>query len=171
MISGDFTSNRKRLSGQLKRLICNKICRIGRNWMMENVISFLMSWPFLRHPMVSWMKTWRIISALRNLNFKDSVRQNSSKLPYITVSFFGLIHGLGFSNYLQSLLGKESSIFTPLLAFNLGLECGQLIVVAIILFITTALMSFTRFKRIHMVYVISGIIIGLVLPMFVERIP
>ena len=112
-----------------------------------------------------------LISALRNLNFKDSVRQNSSKLPYITVSFFGLIHGLGFSNYLQSLLGKESSIFTPLLAFNIGLECGQLIVVAIILFFTTAMLSFTRFKRIHMVYVISGIIIGLVLPMFVERIP
>jgi hypothetical protein len=85
--------------------------------------------------------------------------------------FFGLIHGLGFSNYLQSLLGKESSIFTPLLAFNLGLECGQLIVVAIILFFMTALTSFTRFKRIHMVYVISGIIIGLVVPMLVERIP
>jgi tetrahydromethanopterin S-methyltransferase subunit F len=85
--------------------------------------------------------------------------------------FFGLIHGLGFSNYLQSLLGKESSLFSPLLAFNLGLEAGQLIVVSLILVGTTALMSFTRLKRIHWVYVLSGIIIGLVIPMLMERIP
>jgi len=112
-----------------------------------------------------------LVSAIQNLNFKDSKRRNSSKLPYYTVLFFGLIHGLGFSNYLQSLLGKELSIFTPLLAFNLGLECAQLIVVSFILIFSTGLMSFTRIKRIHVVYVISGMIIGLVLPMLVERMP
>ncbi len=92
-------------------------------------------------------------------------------MPYYTVLFFGLIHGLGFSNYLQSLLGKESSIFSPLLAFNIGLELGQLIVVSLILILTTGLISFTRIKRIHYVYVISGMIIGLVLPMLIERMP
>jgi hypothetical protein len=112
-----------------------------------------------------------LISAIQNLNFKDSKRRNASKLPYITVSFFGLIHGLGFSNYLQSLLGKELSIFNPLLAFNIGLECAQLIVVSSILIFTTVIMSFTRIKRIHFVYVISGIIIGLVLPMLIDLMP
>ena len=112
-----------------------------------------------------------LLSAFQNLNFKDKKRRNNSKSAYLTVLFFGLIHGLGFSNYLQSLLGKESSIFSPLLAFNMGLELGQLIVVSLILMLTTAFMSFTRIKRIHYVYVISGIIIGLVLPMLLERIP
>lgn len=112
-----------------------------------------------------------MLSALINLTFKDSKRQNSSKLPYYTVLFFGLIHGLGFSNYLQSLLGKEASIFTPLLAFNMGLELGQLIVVSAVLLVTTAVMAFSRIKRIHYVYVISGIIIGVVIPMLLERIP
>ena len=111
------------------------------------------------------------LSALYNLNFKDSKRRKANKIPYITVLFFGLIHGLGFSNYLQSLLGKETSIFSPLLAFNVGLELGQLVVVSFILVLTTAIMSFTRIKRIHYVYVISGIIMGLVLPMLLERIP
>lgn len=111
------------------------------------------------------------ISAVQNLNFKDKKRRNPSKLPYLTILFFGLIHGLGFSNYLQSLLGKESTLVGPLLAFNIGLELGQLIVVAMILMLTTAIMSFTRVKRIHFVYVVSGIIIGLVLPMLWERIP
>jgi hypothetical protein len=112
-----------------------------------------------------------MLSALINLTFKDSKRQNASKLPYYTVLFFGLIHGLGFSNYLQSLLGKESSIFTPLLAFNIGLELGQLVVVSAVLLVTTTVMAFSRIKRIHYVYVISGIIIGVVIPMLLERIP
>jgi hypothetical protein len=112
-----------------------------------------------------------LLSALQNLNFKDNKRRKTTKLPYITVLFFGLIHGLGFSNYLQSLLGKETSIFSPLLAFNIGIELGQLIVVASILILTTGVMSFTRIKRIHFVYVISGMIIGLILPMLLERIP
>lgn len=112
-----------------------------------------------------------LLSAIQNLNFKDSKRRNSSKIAYFTVSLFGLIHGLGFSNYLQSLLGKELSIFNPLLAFNIGLELAQLIVVSGILILTTIVMSFTRIKRVHFVYVISGIIIGLVLPMLIDRIP
>jgi hypothetical protein len=45
-----------------------------------------------------------------------------------------LIHGLGFSNLLRSMLGLEESLFMPLLAFNVGLELGQIaIVVGIVL--------------------------------------
>ncbi len=47
--------------------------------------------------------------------------------------FFGLIHSLGFSNYLCSLLGKEDNIVTPLFAFNVRLEIGQLVIVLCIL--------------------------------------
>ena len=112
-----------------------------------------------------------LVSALQNLNFKDKKRKNPSKLSYFTVLIFGLIHGLGFSNYLQSLLGQETSIFIPLLAFNIGLEFGQIIVVSAIITLTTILMGFSRIKRIHFVYVISGIIIGMVIPMIVERMP
>ncbi|MCB0479873.1 MAG: HupE/UreJ family protein [Flavobacteriales bacterium] len=42
---------------------------------------------------------------------------------------FGLVHGLGFSNYLSALLGSESSVGSALFAFNLGLEIGQLLIV------------------------------------------
>ena len=40
---------------------------------------------------------------------------------------------MGFSNYLRSLLGREASIVKPLVAFNLGLELGQLVIVSLIL--------------------------------------
>ncbi len=51
---------------------------------------------------------------------------------YALALIFGLVHGLGFSTFLQSLLGREESLFLPLLAFNVGLEIGQLVIVSII---------------------------------------
>jgi hypothetical protein len=48
---------------------------------------------------------------------------------YLVTIVFGCIHGLGFSSYLRALLGAEESILRPLLAFNIGLEVGQLAIV------------------------------------------
>ncbi|MCU0354552.1 MAG: HupE/UreJ family protein [Cytophagales bacterium] len=54
------------------------------------------------------------------------------RLRYVMALLFGLIHGLGFSNFLRSMLGREQSIVQPLLAFNIGLELGQLIIVGLL---------------------------------------
>ncbi len=56
-----------------------------------------------------------------------------STLSIVLVIFFGIIHGLGFSNYLRQLLMAEKSLFIPLLGFNLGLEIGQIIILFILL--------------------------------------
>lgn len=112
-----------------------------------------------------------LFSALSNLNFKEQ-KSRTEKLPrskFITVSVFGLIHGLGFSNYLQSLLGKESSIISPLLAFNIGLEIAQIIIVLSILILSSILIELFKTKLRYFVLVTSGIIIGLALPMVLER--
>ncbi len=42
---------------------------------------------------------------------------------------FGLVHGAGFANYLQSLF--VGSIAVPLFGFNLGIELGQLLMLAL----------------------------------------
>jgi hypothetical protein len=42
---------------------------------------------------------------------------------------FGLVHGAGFANYLQSLFA--GSIVVPLLGFNAGIELGQLVVLGL----------------------------------------
>ena len=55
---------------------------------------------------------------------------------------FGLIHGLGFSNYLRAILGTEQSLVLPLFSFNVGLEIGQLVILVI-------------------TFVVSGVVIGL----------
>ena len=73
------------------------------------------------------------LTALVNiLGVEGKVR---AAVKYFIALGFGLIHGMGFSNYLRHLLGEETSLVQPLLAFNLGLEVGQLgiVVVSLIL--------------------------------------
>nr|MCU0627525.1 HupE/UreJ family protein [Gemmatimonadaceae bacterium] len=49
---------------------------------------------------------------------------------YVLALAFGLVHGLGFSGVLRALLGGEESLLVPLLAFNVGLEVAQVVVIA-----------------------------------------
>jgi hypothetical protein len=112
-----------------------------------------------------------LASALFNLNFEKVIplKEKISFIKYGGIAFFGLIHGLGFSNYLQCLLGMEKSLLVPLLSFNVGLEVGQIIVLSIILLISSILVNAFKIKHKSLVLVISGIIIGACVPMIVER--
>jgi hypothetical protein len=76
-----------------------------------------------------------VVAALLNLVRPPSPKQKAWP-QYLLGLVFGLIHGMGFSNYLRALLGWEESIVKPLLAFNLGLELGQILVVTLILLLT-----------------------------------
>ncbi|MEM6516098.1 MAG: HupE/UreJ family protein [Bacteroidota bacterium] len=49
---------------------------------------------------------------------------------YVILLVFGLIHGLGFSNYIKMMLFEDENIVIPLLGFNVGIELAQLIIVA-----------------------------------------
>ncbi|MEC5146734.1 HupE/UreJ family protein [Chitinophaga sp. 212800010-3] len=69
------------------------------------------------------------------------------QLNYFYALFFGLIHGLGFSNYLKSLLGNQANIVKPLLGFNLGLEFGQILIVMCILLVSSLIVKLGEVKR------------------------
>ena len=75
-----------------------------------------------------------LITAIINLavNPKRSVKW---QIIYFLPLFFGLIHGLGFSNYFKALFEKESEIILLLFAFNMGVELGQICIVGIIMII------------------------------------
>lgn len=97
-------------------------------------------------------------------------KPNSGKgiqLNYLLALFFGLIHGLGFSNYLRSLLGKEASIWQPLLAFNVGLEVGQIVIVAAFLLITS-LVHLAGTNRKEWTLILSAFILGVACMMLLE---
>ena len=82
--------------------------------------------------------------------------------------FFGVIHGLGFSNYLKALLGNEVSILNPLFAFNIGLEVGQLVILASFLMFSILLFIWFKVKQRDWTMVISSIVLGMALMMMVD---
>lgn len=84
--------------------------------------------------------------------------------------FFGLIHGLGFSNYFRMMIGKEEDKLFPLLEFALGIEASQIIIVLGILVIGSVLQNFFRVSKRDWVLVTSSIVIGFVIPMMIERV-
>ena len=65
--------------------------------------------------------------------------RNAAKGPmerrsrYAAALLFGVIHGLGFSNFLRLALGQERDILVPLLSFNIGLELAQIVVAGVLL--------------------------------------
>ncbi|WP_201987180.1 HupE/UreJ family protein [Hymenobacter rubidus] len=74
---------------------------------------------------------------------------------------FGLIHGLGFSNYLRALLGPNSRPVEELLAFNVGVELGQILVVIGILLAGAVLLGSLRVARRDWLLTTSGAALGI----------
>jgi hypothetical protein len=109
-----------------------------------------------------------VITSLINI-FKKKRSPATMKITYVLALFFGLIHGLGFSNYLKSLLGKSSNITAQLFAFNLGLEFGQVLIVLAILTISFILLNILKIQRREWTLFLSSAIFGIAFMMCVER--
>jgi len=111
-----------------------------------------------------------LFTAIANFWVKSFEFKSKYPLIYFLALFFGLIHGLGFSTYLKSLLGMETSILGPLFTFNLGLELGQLLIVGLILIISFIFVSQIKVKRMLYLQIGSAIAIAFSLNMVLERI-
>ncbi len=95
-----------------------------------------------------------ILTAIYNF-FKVRAENQKIVMHYLLAAFFGLIHGLGFSNYLKALLGGEDSIVTPLLAFNLGVEGGQIVIVMLTVITSIIAIRLLGIKQKYWVWGIS----------------
>lgn len=89
------------------------------------------------------------------------------RLPIIFV--FGLLHGLGFASVLVELGLPESSFVTSLLSFNLGVEFGQITVIALAL-LATQWCSNKPWYRKNIVIPLSLCISVIAIYWFIERI-
>ncbi|MEO9965361.1 MAG: HupE/UreJ family protein [Reichenbachiella sp.] len=91
-----------------------------------------------------------------------------SKLNYYFALFFGLIHGMGFSNYLKGIIGKETSILEELFAFNLGLELGQVIIVTAFMVIGYLMNKYISISRKDWILAISSAVAGIAITLMIE---
>jgi hypothetical protein len=87
-----------------------------------------------------------LVAALNNL------RPLFANARWLAAFAFGLIHGLGFAGALQELGLPTGSFFAGLLGFNLGVELGQLLVVALLLPLAFVLREGPGYRR----YVLQG---------------
>jgi hypothetical protein len=112
-----------------------------------------------------------VLTALYNIFSFGSNQTLKMPIRYALTGFFGLIHGLGFSYLLRSLLGAGTNLTFPLLSFNLGLEVGQIVIVALIFVMGTILTTVFHFSEILRARVLSGMALLLSLLLLIDRFP
>lgn len=111
-----------------------------------------------------------LVTAMMNL-FIRKQQEASHAIQYAIALGFGLIHGLGYANYIRMMLSTDQHLIWGLFSFNLGLEAGQIIVVFLVL------MTVWVSSRIHSkaqtlwVSIVSAFVMLFALKLAIERIP
>jgi len=110
------------------------------------------------------------ITALSNLFTRERGSNHKEvRGNYFLALFFGLVHGLGFSNNLRSLLGREENIFTQLLAFNLGIEVGQIVIVVCFMLCSFIFVDILNMARRDWKIIISSAGAGIALMLILQH--
>ena len=123
-----------------------------------------------------------LAAAVENLVVRErSAESRAHRYRPLLAGVFGLVHGAGFAGYLKSLFVERIAV--PLLGFNIGIEAGQILVLAIIgaalLSIDAVLLRAQRHRRVpskmpilRLRVVSLSVVIGLVATVWaVERRP
>jgi len=100
-----------------------------------------------------------VITSLNNILNRKKIITKAMGTNYIIALIFGLIHGLGFANYLKALLFQDN-IILELFSFNVGIEAAQLIVVFIFSIISFVGSNYIFKKRENWVFFVSSAIFG-----------
>lgn len=112
-----------------------------------------------------------LITSLQNvINIKQTENSSCMGKNYLMALFFGLIHGMDFSNYFKALIMSPDEILIPLLGFNIGIELGQLLIVLFIVFISFIFLNIIKIKHLKWNLFISGAAFGISLISIMELI-
>ena len=94
----------------------------------------------------------------------------SERVPWVVAFLFGLLHGFGFAGALREIGLPETDVPMALLTFNLGVEAGQLLIIAVTAAVLAALERFAPKAR-RPAVMASTYLIGAVASFwFIERI-
>ncbi len=98
----------------------------------------------------------------------EAAKASALKHRWVLTFCFGLVHGFGFANVLRDLGLPAKGLVGSLLAFNLGVEIGQIAIVGL-LFPFVLGMTRTKVQR-QLVYAFSSIIFVFGISWFIERV-
>jgi hypothetical protein len=99
-------------------------------------------------------------TALFNLYSSDKAdaSHRAFQIDLVATGFFGLIHGLGFSNYFRMLMAGEDEKTGALLGFAAGIEAAQLLVLLAVLTLTYVVLNGLKVPRKYYVWGLSLVI-------------
>ena len=110
-----------------------------------------------------------ILTALDNVIKKEAQGKTSGmRRNYFIALFFGLIHGMDFSNYFKALIMSPDEIVIPLLGFNIGIELAQLLIVFFILGVAYLTLNILKLRHRDWNLFISGAAVGIALLSMIE---
>ena len=102
------------------------------------------------------------ITSLNNvLGNKQANKDFEIGKNYFLALFFGLIHGMDFSNYFKALIMSADEIIIPLFGFNVGIEVGQLLIVCFIITMSYIFLNILKVKQLEWNIFISGATFGI----------
>ena len=111
-----------------------------------------------------------ITAVLNFIALKKSLITKSINSAAVITLFFGMIHGLGFSNYFKTILpGNSSDKILPLFEFSIGIEAAQMTVVLTILLFSYIAQTIFKLSKRDFTLVVSAFIVGVVVPMIIEN--
>jgi len=110
------------------------------------------------------------ITGVINLFTAKKTSKGKENINLLFALFFGLIHGLGFSNYFKMMIGQEEDKVLPLVEFALGIEAAQIIIVLAILSLGFLFQNIFKVNRRDWILIFSSIVIGFSIQMMIDRV-
>lgn len=113
-----------------------------------------------------------VITAIFNIIYAQSkIEEKSLILHAVATTFFGLIHGFGFSNYFKMLMAEETEKIGPLLGFATGIELSQVTIILIVLIITYIFQVIFKLKQKLFITIASLIVLFIAIPILIDTFP
>ncbi len=112
-----------------------------------------------------------LLTALYNIftSGKATKNQSINIIGFFTL-FFGIVHGLGFSNYFKNLLpGNATDKLLPTLEFASGIEAAQILIVLTVLLLSLISQNLLRLSKRDFTLIVSSFVIGVVLPLILQH--
>ncbi|MFM1795183.1 MAG: hypothetical protein RL642_1568 [Bacteroidota bacterium] len=109
-----------------------------------------------------------VITAASNLVIKPDLT-TKSVIQYVFALGFGLVHGMGYANYIRMMLASDQQLVWSLFSFNVGLEMGQLLVVLIVLSIQWLLTNYNVINKRLLTLLVSAYVMVVSIVLAVER--
>lgn len=123
-----------------------------------NIVSFII------HTLIFILALYTIISTGK-LGKKDNMT-----FIAIVSSVFGIIHGLGFANYFNTIvLGKPTDRLLPLFESVLGFGVSQILMVVLSLLFAYMVQTLLKFSKRDWILIVCAFVVGIVVPMIIRN--